>query len=107
MGLVSASAGNGLGMKYYLQDSRSIVGNFLLFWRKDHRGYTTDIDDAHEFTLEEALSHRESDVPWSVDEMRSVAKLRVDHQNLAYTWLEQRQRMVAELSKQPEPYEGT
>ena len=80
--------------KYYLQDSRSVVGNFLLFWAKDRRGYTTDIDKAHEFTLAEALSERDTDVPWSIEEMRSIARLRVDHQNLAYTYKEQRQRLV-------------
>lgn len=80
--------------KYYLQDSRGVVGNFLLFWRKDHHDYTTDIDEAHEFTLEEALSHRETDVPWPVSQMRKVARLRVDHQNLAYTSKEQRKRMA-------------
>jgi hypothetical protein len=84
--------------KYYLQDSRSVVGNFLLFWAKDHRGYTTDIDNAHEFTLAEALSHRDTDVPWPVEEMRAAAKLRVDHQNLAYTYREQRQRIVKMLA---------
>jgi hypothetical protein len=80
--------------KYYLQDSRQVVGNYLLFWRIDHKGYTTDIDDAHEFTLEEALSHRDTDVPWPVEEMRAKAKLRVDHQHLTYGYKEQRKRMV-------------
>lgn len=90
-------------MKYYLQDSRTVVGNFLLFWRKDHQGYTTNIDDAHEFTLEEALSHRVSDVPWPVDEMRKIARLRVDHQNLQYSYKEQRERATRiALGKSPE-----
>lgn len=86
-------------MKYYLQDSRSIVGNFLLFWVKDHKGYTTDIDQAHEFTLEEALSHRDTDVPWPVDLCREVARLRVDHQKLPHSYKTQRQNLVKELCK--------
>lgn len=90
--------------KYYLQDSRSVVGNFLLFWKKDHRGYTTDIDEAHEFTLEEALSHRPTDVPWPVDEMRAIAKLRVDHQELAYGYSEQRVRMVQQSIVERSPF---
>ena len=88
--------------KYYLQDSRSVVGNFLLFWAKGNRGYTTDIDNAQECTLEEALSQRDTDVPWPVEDMRAVAKLRVDHQNLMYTYKEQRQRMTRRALGQPE-----
>lgn len=80
--------------KYYLQDSRQVVGNYLLFWRKGRAGYTTDIDEAMEFTLEEALDERNTDVPWPVKEMRQIAKLRVDHQNLCFTYKEQRERMV-------------
>jgi hypothetical protein len=84
--------------KYYLQDSRQVVGNFLLFWKKDCRGYTTNIEEAHEFTLEEALSERDTDVPWPVDEMQAIAKPRVDHQNLAYSYREQRQRLVKQIA---------
>jgi len=31
---------------YYIQDTRSVVGNCALWWRKDDQGYTCDIDDA-------------------------------------------------------------
>lgn len=86
--------------EYYLQDSRQVVGNYLLFWRKDHMGYTTDIDDAHVFTLKEALSHRDTNVPWPVSKMRAVAKLRVDHQDLQYTYKEQRKLMAAKATEE-------
>ena len=86
-------------MKYYLQDSRTTVGNFLLFWKQDHKGYTTDISQAHEFTLEEALSHRDTDVPWPVELCQEVARLRVDHQNLPHGYKTQRQQLVRELCK--------
>ena len=53
--------------KFYLQDSRSYVGNDMLFWAKDGNGYTTDLRKAHVYTREQAQSiHdlRESDIPW-------------------------------------------
>lgn len=87
--------------KYYLQDKRSVVGNFLLFWAKGSQGYTTNIDEAEEFTLKEALSHRATDVPWPVEEMRRIAKPRVDHQNLQHSYSEQRERMTRLLAGMP------
>lgn len=87
--------------KYYLQDSRQVVGNFLLFWRKGRAGYTTNIDDAEEFTLSDALSERDTDVPWPVDYMRDLAKPMVDHQNLSHTYREQRQRLVKQMVNSP------
>ena len=47
--------------EYYLQDTRGCgcVGNDILFWAKDGRGYTTDVSKAHIFTEEKAFSqHR-------------------------------------------------
>ena len=40
--------------EYLIQDSRSYVGNCVLWWREHGRGYTTDIDDAGRFTEEVA-----------------------------------------------------
>lgn len=53
--------------EYYLQDSRSYVGNDVLWWAKDGRGYTTDLNKAHIYTKERAQAQhneRESDIPW-------------------------------------------
>ena len=68
--------------KYFLQDTRTIVGNCLVFWRKESKGYTTNLDDAELFTIEEALSHRSTDRPWPESLMRSLARPMVDHQLL-------------------------
>jgi len=38
----------------YLIQKEGWVGNSLLWWRKGARGYTTDIDDAQEYTYTEA-----------------------------------------------------
>lgn len=52
---------------YYLQDSRGYVGNDVLWWAKDGKGYTTDLRSAHVYTKADAVAHhesRETDIPW-------------------------------------------
>lgn len=68
---------------YYLQDSRSYVGNCPSWWAKDRAGYTTKLDEAHRFTFDEAMrQHRErsTDIPWSCSEIDALARLTVDMQ---------------------------
>lgn len=51
---------------FYLQDSRSHVGNDVLWWSKEG-GYTTDLSKAKTYTQEEAQRQhdsRRSDIPW-------------------------------------------
>lgn len=53
--------------EYYLQDSRSYVGNDVLLWGKDGNGYTTDISKAQVYTQADALARhrsRPTDIPW-------------------------------------------
>lgn len=78
---------------YFLQDSRQVVGNDMLFWAQGRCGYTTNLDKAHVFTLEEALDERETDIPWAVEEMRARQRPVVDVQSLPYSFREQYQRM--------------
>lgn len=51
---------------YYLQDSRSYVGDYMLFWRKGNSGYTTDPAQAQTYTAEEMRKKRlrDTDIPW-------------------------------------------
>jgi len=52
---------------FYLQDSRTYVGNDMLFWARDGKGYTTDLRNAEVYSLEEAVQQhqrRETDIPW-------------------------------------------
>ena len=52
---------------FYLQDSRSYVGNDILWWAKGGKGYTTDLSKAEIYTREQALTQhecRETDRPW-------------------------------------------
>lgn len=69
--------------EFYLQDSRSYVGNDMLFWAKNGNGYTTDLRLAHVYTKEEAVSQhqsRETDIPWPKDYIDAKTRPAVDMQ---------------------------
>lgn len=69
---------------FYLQDSRSNVGSRAMFWRLGG-GYTSNLDEAEEFTRERAVRQyecRETDLPWPVPYVRGLAQVGVDHQDL-------------------------
>jgi len=73
--------------RYYLQDARGsgVVGNCLLWWAKDHAGYTCDLGNAHVFTkadLEKLKLDRGSDVPWPKDYVDAHVVTHVDHQRV-------------------------
>ena len=67
-----------------MQDERSYVGNSMLWWAKDHHGYTTDVDKAHIFTAKEALKivelGRGTDIPWSKKYIDKIISKQVDMQ---------------------------
>lgn len=65
---------------FYLQDSRSHVGDGLTFWAKDGKGYVTDLDKAELYTMEQATSQRDSDIPWPKDYIDARAHYGVDCQ---------------------------
>jgi hypothetical protein len=69
-----------MSRQFYLQDSRSHVGDGLQFWGKDRRGYVTDLDASELFTQEQATSHRDTDIPWPKDYIDARAHWGVDHQ---------------------------
>lgn len=52
--------------KYLVQDSRTLVGNCILWWRPNRNDYTCDAKDAGIYTGAEVRGMRESDVPWPV-----------------------------------------
>jgi hypothetical protein len=41
--------------QWYLQDTRSYTGNDVMWWAKDGKGYTSDINKAHVYEREEAF----------------------------------------------------
>ncbi|MGY3876304.1 hypothetical protein ACW5WK_02475 [Aeromonas enteropelogenes] len=70
---------------FYLRDTRSNVGSTCMFWAENGNGYTTNLDRAHVYTLEEAQRHfndRHTDVPLCKALVDDLATVRVDHQYL-------------------------
>jgi len=68
---------------FYLQDNRSYVGNDILWWAKDARGYTTDLTKAHIYTKDDAVKQnqcRETDIPWPKDYIDARSRPVVDMQ---------------------------
>lgn len=68
---------------FYLQDNRSYVGNDVLWWAKDGKGYTTDLSNAHIYNKNDALAQhrcRESDVPWPKEYIDERTRPAVDMQ---------------------------
>lgn len=68
--------------EYYLQDSRSFLGNSLVFWRKGG-GYSSHIDEAEIFTSEEAWNQNQSrstDIPWPKEYIDKRLSMCVDSQ---------------------------
>ena len=69
---------------YYLCDSRSVVGNCLMFWRKNGCGYTYNLDDCEVYPETKAFEmhkSRESDVPMPKDVVDKLAERHLDHQD--------------------------
>ncbi|MGP5201784.1 hypothetical protein ACTXKB_03345 [Psychrobacter aquimaris] len=72
--------------EYYLQDSRSFNGNYMMFWAKDSKGYTSDIRKAHVFTKEQASKlnkNRDTDIPRDCQEVQNLARHCVDFQDFS------------------------
>ena len=68
---------------YYLQDKRQYVGNDMLWWAKENKGYTTDLSKAEVYTREKALAQnkcRETDIPWPKSYIDEKTRPAVDMQ---------------------------
>lgn len=68
---------------FYLQDSRCYVGNDMLFWALDGKGYTTDMRLAQVYTKADAVAQhqrRESDTPWPKEYIDARTRPAVDMQ---------------------------
>jgi len=71
---------------FYVQDSRSYVGNSVLWWGLNNKGYTTELNKAQKYTKEEVIkqfsSSRDSDVIWVASHVESLIRTHVDMQYL-------------------------
>lgn len=71
---------------YYIQDSRSYVGNCVVFWGKERSGYVCDITKAGLYTYEEAMSQhksRHTDIPWLKEDVENALRTFCDSQYLS------------------------
>jgi len=69
--------------QFYLQDSRSYVGNDVLWWAKGGNGYTTDLSKAETYTKDDAQrmhDSRRSDIPWPKSYIDAKTRPAVDMQ---------------------------
>lgn len=69
--------------RYYIRDTRQVVGNCALWWCHDGKGYTTQLEEAGEYEEAEALkiqTSRGTDqaVPVEVAKRASVTHVRVE-----------------------------
>lgn len=73
---------------FLMQDSRTFVGNSVMWHRKDHKGYTTNPMEAHIFNISECIQHikngRDTDVLWATEHVMSKIIYHVDMQYLNY-----------------------
>lgn len=70
---------------FYIQDSRQTVGNDMLWWCHEGKGYTTDMRKAGVFTLEEAQrkhDNRPTDIPWPKEYIDAKTRPAVDVQHV-------------------------
>jgi hypothetical protein len=69
---------------YYIQDTRQFVGNCVMFWRHEGKGYTCDFEEAGVFSGDDPRVHsdRDTDVPWPVMQVRASRVTHVDAQLL-------------------------
>jgi hypothetical protein len=70
--------------QYYLQDSRGLTGDNLMFWG-DPSGYTSDVDRSEVWTTEKAFAQnacRPEDIPWPVEYVRAHSRYVVDMQTV-------------------------
>lgn len=73
---------------FYLQDTRSTVGNSALWWAIANAGYTVDIRCARVWTLEEKLEKekdlRSTDKFWPKADIDRLVQHHIDVQDLYY-----------------------
>jgi hypothetical protein len=67
--------------EYFIQDTRIYVGNCVLWWGPDNRGYTTNINEAGRYTEERAMAQqrsRPSDKPWKCSDILPLVRATID-----------------------------
>ena len=87
--------GDTLSKLYYVQDTRTYVGNCMLWWAKNNKGYTCHLAKAHVYTQQEVdRFQRDTDVAWPKDLVDETASMMVDHQLMPHLPPEDAQRFM-------------
>lgn len=70
--------------RFYLPSSHGNLGSNMVFHRHEERGYSTNLDEAHVYTLEEAQKQWNygDETPVSADHVDALAVWKVDCQNI-------------------------
>lgn len=73
--------------RFYLTSAHGDLGSNIVWHRHEGRGYSTDIDQAHVYTLKEAQEEWEYGIcqPISADHVDALAVWKVDHQYIPNT----------------------
>lgn len=81
----SPKGGSDAEPMFYIQDTRSFVGNCPVWWGPNGNGYVTRLDEAGRFTEQEAIAQnrtRGTDVPWPCAEIDKLGRITVDVQHM-------------------------
>lgn len=71
---------------FYIQDTRSFLGNSPVWWGHNGSGYTSNILNAGVYSQEQAVAQhksRESDVPWPKSYIDKKISVTVDFQHIS------------------------
>jgi hypothetical protein len=93
--------GEAEGGEYFLQDTRSYVGNCPMWWGGSG-GYTSRIDKARRYTFDEAMRQhecRDTDVPWPCSEIEPLKRPTIDVQEMPRSIKQQRTAMRSARTK--------
>lgn len=70
---------------FYVQNG--YVGNSILWWAKDGKGYTTNIDRAHKFTRQETLDNfvtsKKDYKPWPASHIEENISMHVNAEHVS------------------------
>lgn len=87
-------------IKYYLQDKSYYHGNLMNWWAKDGKGYTANLDNAHQFTADELakMSLRPTDVAWLCSYIDGKTSRCVNADLVNYDEMKERENIIINQS---------
>lgn len=81
---------------YYVQDTRTVVGNCGMWWANNSRGYCCNLEEAGIYTGAMCKYMRDTDVPWPQNYVRAHA---VTHVRVDNRWFERRDNDVKKVKR--------